>query len=80
MFEMEFLKPIFQSLLASVIYDVGKTSANAFCNCSTITKRYKKAFEKAVCRFYADPKYAGNEARLHYDDYVNMLYEVTKRV
>lgn len=79
MFEMEFLKPIFQSLLASVIYDVGKTSANAFCNCSTITKRYKKAFEKAVCRFYADPKYAGNEARLHYDDYVNMLYDASKQ-
>lgn len=79
MFGMELLGQIFQSLLASVIYDIWKTSANALSSCSTITKRYEKAFEKAVCRFYADSKCAGNEARRHYDDYENMLYDASKQ-
>lgn len=76
---MEFLIPIFQSLLASAIYDTGAAVASAFVNRIAFTKCYKKAFERAVCRFYADPEYAGNEARRHYSDYVKMLQDASRQ-
>lgn len=38
-------------------------------------KRYRNAFERAICKFYADPEYAGNEARMEYVHYLETLKE-----
>ena len=66
---MTILPSIFSSLLASAVYDVGKMGVKN----KALEKRYRTAFERAVGRFYSDPRFAGNEARLHYDDYREML-------
>lgn len=80
MFGMDFLTPIYYSLLASAIYDAGIGAIRAYAIVNrTMTKRYEKAFEKALCRFYADPKYAGNEARQHYEEYLEMLQDVSRQ-
>ena len=42
-------------------------------------KRYKEAFERAVSRFYADPEYAGWEARRNYDHYLEALKDDFKK-
>lgn len=75
---LSFLIPVFQSLLASVIYGAGKIVVHDVAKRKTFEKRFKKAFEKAVCQFYADPEHAGNEARRQYDEYLKMLQEASK--
>lgn len=75
---MGFLTPIFQSLLASAIYGAGEVVVKVFAN-RFAHKRYEKAFERAVCHFYADPEYAGNEARQHYSDYLKMLQDASRQ-
>ena len=79
MFEMNFLIPIFQSIIASAIYGSGVGIVNTVVNSSAINKRYEKAFERAIRRFYADPKYAGNEARRNYKEYEEMLQDASKQ-
>lgn len=79
MLTTDFLTPIFQSLIASVIYSTCTTVADTFSSRIAFTKRYEKAFEKAVCRFYADSQYAGDEARRNYGDYVKMLQDVSQQ-
>lgn len=79
MIEMTFLTPVFQSLLASAIYGIGVAGVNVLSRCKSIEKRYRKAFENAIHQFYADPKYAGNEARRHYDEYIKMLQDGSKQ-
>ena len=79
MIEIAFLTPVFQSLLASAIYGTIVAGVNVFTNCKSIEKRYRKAFENAIYRFYADPKYAGNEARRHYNEYIKMLQDGSKQ-
>lgn len=76
---MEFITPIFQSLLASAIYGGGGLIFNAFARRISFKKRYENAFEKAICRFYADSKYAGNEARRNYNEYLEMLMDASKQ-
>lgn len=76
---MSFLTPIFQGLLVSVIYDTGKAAIDALRKRISFEKRFKKAFEKAVCRFYADPECVGNEARRQYDEYLKMLQDASKQ-
>lgn len=76
---LSFLNPVFQSLLASVIYGAGKIVVHDVAKRKTFEKRLKKAFEKAVCQFYADPEHAGNEARRQYDEYLKMLQEASKQ-
>lgn len=61
MIEMGFITPVFQSLLASAIYGAGVKLWDALSKRIAFSKRYESAFERAVCRFYADSKYAGNE-------------------
>ncbi|MBR6066724.1 MAG: hypothetical protein IKP45_02890 [Bacteroidales bacterium] len=77
--EVPFLIPVFQSLLASVIYGTGKVVVDFLSKRKLIEKRFNKAFENAVCRFYADPEHAGNEARKQYDEYMNMLQDASKK-
>lgn len=74
---MAFLTSIFQSLLASAIYSIGSSVIKCLVNYTPLVKRYEDAFERAIRHFYADPKYAGNEARHHYDDYIRMLQDAS---
>lgn len=70
-----FLTPVLQSLIATAIYESGKAGVSFLADKKSMEKRYRNAFEKAICRFYADPDYAGNEARRTYDDYLKALKE-----
>lgn len=76
---MELIIPIFQSVLASAIYDGGGQIFSAITSRISLIKRYENAFEKAICRFYADSKYAGNEARRNYNEYLKMLLDASKQ-
>jgi hypothetical protein len=76
---MEFITPIFQSLLASAIYGGGGLIFSAIASRISLKKQYENAFEKAICRFYADSKYAGNEARRNYNEYLKMLMDASKQ-
>lgn len=75
---MDFLIPIFQSVLASAVYGAGVKTVNTL-KCIAFNKRYERAFEHAVCKFYADPKYVGVEARRHYREYLEMLQDASKQ-
>lgn len=68
-----FLLPIFQGLISTAVFESGKAGASFLTDKKSMEMRYKNAFEKAVCRFYADPEYAGNEARRNYDHYLKAL-------
>lgn len=68
-----FLTPVLQSLIATAVFESGKAAVSFLADKKSMEKRYKDAFEKAVSRFYADPKYAGNEARRNYDHYLEAL-------
>ena len=68
-----FLTPVLQSLIATAVFESGKAGVSFLADKKSMEKRYKNAFEKAVCRFYADPEYAGNEARRNYDHYLKAL-------
>lgn len=68
-----FLNNVFQGILVSTLYEAGADLVSKMAGNKSIEKRYEKAFEKAICRFYADPKYAGNEARKKYVDYREAL-------
>lgn len=70
-----FLASIFQSIIATLVYEVGKTAVSTAAISSSVQERYMAAFESAICKFYADPKYAGNESRKHFDEYVKMLQD-----
>jgi len=70
-----FLTPVLQSLIATAIYESGKAGVSFLADKKSMEKRYRNAFEKAICRFYADPDYAGNKARRTYDDYLKALKE-----
>lgn len=74
-----FLIPVFQSLLASAIYGSGVAIIEVIGKNRSFEKRYKKAFERAICRFYADPDMAGNEARRNYSEYLEMLCDASKQ-
>lgn len=68
-----FLLPVFQGLIATAIFESGKAGVAFLANKRAIEKRYKNAFERSISRFYADPKYAGNEARKNYEHYLEAL-------
>lgn len=68
-----FLLPIFQDLITTAVFESGKTGVSFLADKKSMEKRYKEAFEKAVSSFYADPEYAGREARRNYDHYLEAL-------
>ena len=68
-----FLNSILQGILVSALYESGQDLVSQMTGKKSIEGRYKKAFENAICRFYADPKYAGNEARKEYEYYREAL-------
>ena len=70
---ISFLTPVFQSLIASAIFEAGKGCISKLAGVKSMEKRYASAFERAICRYYADPKYAGNEARSEYKEYLKAL-------
>lgn len=74
-----FLLPVFQSLISAALFESGKAGASFLANNKAMEKRYKDAFEKAVGRFYADPEYAGREARRNYDHYLKALKDDFKK-
>ena len=74
-----FSNPVFQSLLASVVYGTGNAILDLIVKNRSFKKRYQKAFEKAICRYYADPEMVGNEARRNYDEYLKMLQDASTR-
>ena len=74
-----FLNPVFQGLLASAIYGTGVSLVEVIGKNRAFEKRYKKAFERAICQFYADPDMVGNEARRNYGDYLEMLQDASKK-
>ena len=73
-----FLAPVLQSLIATAIFESGKESVSFLADKKSMEKRYRNAFERAISRFYADPEYAGNEARREYDHYLEALKEEFK--
>lgn len=73
-----FLAPVLQSLIATAIFESGKESVSFLADKKSMEKRYRNAFERAISRFYADPEYAGNEARREYDHYLEALKEEIK--
>lgn len=75
-----FLLPVFQSLIAAAVFVSGKYGVSFLADKKSMEKRYKEAFERAISRFYADPDYAGNEARRSYDQYLIALKEDFKAV
>lgn len=79
MSEMSFLTTVFQGLLASVVYDSGKAFIKVLSKQISYKRRFRRAFERAVCRFYADPEHAGNEARRCYYDYLELLQDASKQ-
>lgn len=68
-----FLAPVLQSLIATAIFESGKAGVSFLADKKSMEKRYRSAFERAISRFYADPEYAGNEARREYDHYLEVL-------
>ena len=70
-----FLAPVLQSLIASTIFESGKASVTFLADIKSMENRYKKAFERAINRFYAEPEYAGNEARKAFSNYLEALKE-----
>lgn len=75
-----FLAPVLQSLIATAIFESGKAGVSFLADKKSMEKRYRNAFERAISRFYADPEYAGNEARRNYDQYLTALKEDFKAV
>ena len=61
-----FLEPVLQSLIATAIFESGREGVSFLKDKKSMEKRYRNAFERAICKFYADPEYAGNEARREY--------------
>ena len=74
-----FLKPVFQSLLASAIYGTGVALVEVIGKNRAFEKRYKRGLERAISQFYADPDMVGNEARRNYSDYLKMLQDESKK-
>lgn len=70
-----FLAPVLQSLIATAIFESGKAGVSFLGDKKSMEKRYRNAFERAISRFYADPEFAGNEARRNYGDYLKALKE-----
>ena len=70
---ISFLIPVFQSLIATALYEAGKGCISKLAGVKSMEKRYARAFERAICRYYADPKFAGNEARRGYKEYLKVL-------
>lgn len=70
-----FLTPIFQSLIATAIFESGKAGVSFLADKKSMERRYKNAFERAIHRFYADPECVGNEARRVYGHYLKALKE-----
>lgn len=75
-----FLAPVLQSLIATAVFESGKAGVSFLADKQSMEKRYKEAFERAISRFYADPEFAGNEARRNYDQYITALKEDFKAV
>ena len=75
-----FLEPVLQSLIATAVFESGKAGVSFLSDKKSMEKRYRDAFERAISRFYADPEYAGNEARRMYDQYLTALKEDFKAV
>lgn len=75
-----FLTPVLQSLIATSVFESGKAGVSFLADKKSMEKRYKEAFERAISRFYADPDFAGNEARRNYDQYLTALKEDFKAV
>lgn len=75
-----FLAPVLQSLIATAVFESGKAGVSFLADKKSMEKRYRDAFERAISRFYADPEYAGNEARRNYDQYLTALKEDFKAV
>lgn len=74
-----FLVPVFQSLIASIIYGSSVALVDVIGKNRSFEKRYRKAFERAICQFYADPDMVGNEARRNYSEYLEMLRDASKQ-
>lgn len=75
-----FLLPVFQSLIATAVFESGKAGVSFLADKKSMGKRYRDAFERAISRFYADPEYAGNEVRRNYEQYITALKEDFKAV
>lgn len=75
-----FLAPVLQSLIATAVFESGKACVSFLADKKSMEKRYRDAFERAISRFYADPEFAGNEARRYYDQYLTALKEDFKAV
>ena len=74
-----FLIPVYQSLIASIIYGSSVALVDVIGKNRSFEKRYRKAFERAICQFYADPDMVGNEARRNYSEYLEMLRDASKQ-
>lgn len=70
---LSFLAPIFQGIVASAIFESGMAGISSLRNRVTLEKRYKRAFEKAVCRYFAEPEYAARSVRGDYPKYLESL-------
>lgn len=70
---ISFLTSVFQSLIATALFESGKYSISKLAGATSMEKRYANAFERAISCYYADPKYAGNEARREYSKYLKAL-------
>lgn len=70
---LSFLAPIFQGIVTSAIFELGMAGISSLRNRVTLEKRYKRAFEKAICRYFAEPEYAARSVRGNYSKYLESL-------
>lgn len=70
---LSFLTPIFQGLVTSALFESVKGAISLLRNKVTLEQRYKNAFEKAICRYYAEPKYPARLIRRDYPKYLESL-------
>lgn len=77
---LTFLTPVFQGILTSVLFESGKSAISFLTNNASIEKRYRNAFEKAVCRYFAEPEYASRVIRSDYPKYLESLRKDLKEV
>ena len=70
---LSFLAPIFQGIVTSAIFELGMAGISSLRNRVPLEKRYKRAFERAVCRYFAEPEYAARSVRRDYPKYLESL-------
>ena len=67
---LSFLASIFQGIVTSAFFESGMAGISSLRNRVTLEKRYKSAFEKAICRYFAEPEYAAWFVRGDYPQYL----------